>query len=60
MTYVDDGQLVWVPFPELGGWLRCTVLAAMGHTARVANEKRGIDTWFPVDELRSGRPQPRG
>ncbi len=58
VIYVDDEQIVWAPFPELGGWLRCTVQAAMGNTARVVNEKRNVDTWFYVDELHAEKPAP--
>lgn len=59
MTYIDDGQVVWAPFPELGGWLRCTVQAAMGDTARVVNKKRNVDTWFHVGDIRAEKPAPR-
>lgn len=58
VTYVDEGQVVWAPFPELGVWLRCTVQTAMGDTARVVNEKRNVDTWFHVGELLAEKPAP--
>lgn len=59
VAYVNEGQTVWAPMPELGGWLRCVVQTAMGDTARVVNEKRGIDTWFHVGDLLSKKPEPR-
>lgn len=49
ITYVDDGQEVW--FTVGRDLVRCRVAAAMGRTARVVNERRGIDTWADVAEL---------
>jgi hypothetical protein len=54
LKWVSDGQLVDAPIK--GRWLRCTVICAMGDTARVVNELYGVDTWFPVKELRGCVP----
>jgi len=48
MDWVYDGQLVDAP-----NGLRCIVATSMGDTARVVNRLHGVDTWFPVSELRA-------
>lgn len=51
IKFVEEGQQVWA---ELGPDLvRCTVQTAMGTTARIVNERRGIDTWARLDQLYS-------
>lgn len=49
LSYVNEGQVVWFPIGR--DLMRGTVVAAMGYTVRVVNEKRGVDTWFHVNQV---------
>jgi len=48
-SYVVEGQQVIVKYRKKP--VICTVVAAMGRTARVVNESKDIDIWCDVDDL---------
>lgn len=53
--WAEDGMKVIIPFPtqekpRQGLW--CRVAVAAGNHARVVNEARGVDRWFPLYDLR--------
>ena len=54
--WCEDGMEVIAPFrlpedPRVNGVI-CRVACAAGNHARVVNEKRGIDRWYPLYDLR--------
>ena len=52
-THVFDGERVIAPYPPKPGvGVRCVVACAAGYYARVVNEKRGIDRWYHIRDLR--------
>ena len=51
LAWVFDGQRVWVPAARMNMSILCTVVTAMGDTARVANEELRFDDWYDVDQL---------
>jgi hypothetical protein len=50
--YVDEGMEVLAPYDNKGTGVRCRVECAAGKHARVVNERRGIDKWFHLSDLR--------
>lgn len=52
VAWVEEGMTVWLPWNrEQQSVVRCKVLVAAGDHARIVNEKRGIERWFPLSTL---------
>lgn len=59
VKWAEDGMEVWLPWNrEKRSALRCTVVCAAGHHARIVNERFDVDTWKRLDDLlvREGDP----
>lgn len=59
--WVSEDDNVWIPWVKEkdGVALRCRVVTAAGHHARVVNEKYGVDVWRTLSSLLVPPDDPR-
>lgn len=57
--WLEDGMEVLILWSRAERtMLRCRVACAAGNAARVVNERRGVDTWLPIGDLRVPQGDP--